>query len=241
MPTGTDLERANFGTTLWTEVHEASSADPVRRRAALETLAQAYWPPLYALARRRCLRPEDAQDAVQEFFAGLIEKDGLALADRARGRFRTWLRASFGYFLSDQHDRRSAQKRGGGLRLLALDCRDGETGLVLEPASPDRQFDRDWAGLVLRRALDALRLEYEGTGRGDHFELLRGTLGAEERGMKELAAQFGVGEQDVKNRLFRARRRLRELLLVEVRGHLANPADAESELRDLHSALGSIR
>jgi len=238
MPTGTDLDlaRAEFGTTLWTEVHRASDSDPVRRRAALESLAQTYWPPLYALARRRGLRAEDAQDAVQEFFARLIEKDGFASADPSRGRFRTWLRAAFGYFLSDERDRGLALKRGGGRTLIALDVRDGEAGLVLEPASrltPDRQFDRDWARLVIRRALESLKREL----RADQYDLLVATMGAEDLSMKDLAVRFGLGEQDVKNRLFRARRRLRELMLSEVRGHLENPADAGQELRDLGAAL----
>ena len=236
MTTGTDLDqdRAEFGTTLWTEVHRASDADPVRRRAALESLAQAYWPPLYALALRRGLRAEDAQDAVQEFFARLIEKDGFSSADPARGRFRTWLRAAFGYFLSDERDRGLALKRGGGRLILALDFGDGEAGLVQEtPAKPDRQFDRDWARLVIRRSLEALKREL----RGDHYDLLAATMGAEDLSMKELAVRFGLGEQDVKNRLFRARRRLRELMLSEVRGHLENPADAGQELRDLGAAL----
>ena len=234
MPTGTDLDpaRAEFGTTLWTEVHRASDSDPVRRRAALESLAQTYWPPLYALARRRGLRSEDAQDAVQEFFARLIEKDGFASADPSRGRFRTWLRAAFGYFLSDERDRSGAQKRGGGRLILNLN----EADIVLEPlarTSPDRQFDRDWARLVIRRALEALKREI----RADHYDLLAATMGAEDLSMKELAVRFGLGEQDVKNRLFRARRRLRELMLSEVRGHLENPADAGQELRDLGAAL----
>lgn len=236
MAAGTDFEttRAGAGTTLWSEVHRASDVDPVRRRAALESLGQTYWPALFALARRRGLGSEDAQDAVQEFFARLIEKNGFRSADPARGRFRTWLRVAFGYFLSDEGDRRSALKRGGGRPALSL-----EADLVAEHReTPDRQFDRDWARLVLRRGMDALQAELERTDRADHFDLLRATLGSEDPSMEALARRFGLAVQDVKNRLFRARRRLRELMLQEVRGHLENPADAASELRHLSSSIG---
>jgi RNA polymerase sigma-70 factor (ECF subfamily) len=238
----TDLatSRPDYATTLWTEVHLASAADPERRRAALEALAQSYWPPLYAFARRRRLGPEDAQDAVQAFFTRLIETDGFASADPARGRFRTWLRAAFGYFLSDSQDRGRALKRGGGRPVLALDFRDGQAGVPFDPSertTPERVFDREWARLVIRRGLDSLRRELVQSGRGEHFDLLRSTLGPENPSMKELARRYGIGEQDAKNRLFRARRRLRELMLEEVRGHLENPAQAGDEIRALWSAL----
>ena len=235
----TDLAapKAEFATTLWTEVHHASAADPKRRRAALEALAQSYWPPLYVFARRRRLSAEDAQDAVQSFFARLIETDGFASADPARGRFRTWLRAAFGYFLSDAYDRGRALKRGGGRPALTLDIRDLQIESP-DTSTPERLFDREWARLVIRRSLDALRNELVKAGRGEHFDLLRATLGSENPSMEELGRRYGLGEQDVKNRLFRARRRLRELMVEEVRGHLENPAQAGDEIRDLWSALG---
>jgi hypothetical protein len=37
---------------------------------------------------------------VQGFFARLLESDGLAVADRTRGRFRSSLLAAFGHFLA---------------------------------------------------------------------------------------------------------------------------------------------
>ena len=225
---------AGFATTLWSEVRRASDADPERRRAALEALARAYWPPLYALARRRGLTLEDAQDAVQEFFSRLIEKDGFATADASRGRFRAWIRAAFTYFLADAFDRERAVKRGGGRIVVTLDPAEGER--YFEPAdcsTPERHFDRAWARLLIHRAMDLLRQELA----GDHFELLRETLGAEQHSMKELAERFGLMEHDVKNRLFRARRRLREIMLAEIRSQVDSPADAERELRDLGSAI----
>jgi RNA polymerase sigma factor (sigma-70 family) len=223
-----------FSTTLWSEVRRASDPDPERRRAALDALAQAYWPPLYALARRRGLSPEDAQDAVQEFFSRLIEKDSFASADESRGRFRTWIRAAFAYFLADAHDHRTALKRGGGRIVLTLDPAEGERYFEpADPSTPERHFDRAWARLLIHRAMDLLRQELA----GDHFELLRETLGAEKHSMKELADRFGLMEHDVKNRLFRARRRLREIMLAEIRNQVDSSADAERELRDLGSAL----
>ena len=61
-----------FVTTHWSMVLAAGRSDTPRAQAALETLCQSYWPPLYAYARRRGHSPEDAQDLTQEIFARLL-------------------------------------------------------------------------------------------------------------------------------------------------------------------------
>ena len=58
---------------------------------ALEQLCRTYWYPLYAYVRRRGYSPEDAQDLTWEFFALFLRKEYFRLANRARGRFRTFL------------------------------------------------------------------------------------------------------------------------------------------------------
>src|SRR6185503_16848224 len=72
--------------------------------------------------RKRGYSPEQAQDFTQEFFAGFLEKNYVARATRERGRFRVFLMSSVENFLHNQHDRAQAQKRGGGQKLLSLDC-----------------------------------------------------------------------------------------------------------------------
>jgi hypothetical protein len=62
---------------------------------ALAELCARYWRPLYAFVRRRGRSPEDAQDLVQGFFEHLIRNRGLATVDRTKGRFRSFLLASF--------------------------------------------------------------------------------------------------------------------------------------------------
>ena len=57
-----------FATTHWSVVVAAGETETPRARAALETLCQAYWYPIYAFARRRGLSEADAQERTQEFF-----------------------------------------------------------------------------------------------------------------------------------------------------------------------------
>jgi RNA polymerase sigma-70 factor (ECF subfamily) len=80
---------------------------------ALAALCEAYWYPLYAHVRRRGYRADEAQDLIQEFFACLLEKEYLRVADRARGRFRCFLLAALDHFLAKEWRRAHALKRGG--------------------------------------------------------------------------------------------------------------------------------
>jgi len=100
---------------------------------ALAELCGLYWRPLYAFARRRGRSPEDAQDLVQGFFEHLIGSRGLATVERSKGRFRSFLLASFQNFIAAETRRAGAEKRGGRAELIRLDWRDAEARLGFEP------------------------------------------------------------------------------------------------------------
>src|SRR5438309_2241581 len=58
-----------FATTRWSVVLAAGKRDAPGAGAALATLCESYWYPVYAFIRRRGYAPQDAQDSTQEFFA----------------------------------------------------------------------------------------------------------------------------------------------------------------------------
>src|SRR5688572_23286800 len=89
-----------FATTHWSVVLAAGEGDSPPARRALEGLCRAYWYPIYVYVRRKGSGPDEAQDLTQEFFGQLIAKEHLRLADREKGRFRTFLLAMLDYFLA---------------------------------------------------------------------------------------------------------------------------------------------
>ena len=129
-PAGAD----RFHTTRWSVVLIAGDRGTPEAREALAALFEAYWYPLYAHARRRGLGVEQAQDLTQAFFVRLLEKGDLAAADRTRGRFRSFLLASFQHFLCNWRDRERAVRRGRGRPVLSLDFAAGESRFGLEPS-----------------------------------------------------------------------------------------------------------
>ena len=220
----------------------AKGGDSTRARAALEALCRTYWYPLYAFARRMGQSPHDAEDSVQGFFAICLEKNYLAAAEQAKGRFRSFLLLSLKRFLAKERDKSRARKRGGGQRPIALDGLTAEQRYALEPAEPlsaDRLFERRWALTLLEQVLSRLRAELAAAGRLEAFEQLKEFLLAGGRGTpyKELAARLGTSEGAVKVGVHRLRQRYRELLEEEIANTVASPEEVAEERRYLLAVL----
>ena len=231
-----------FATTHWSRVVAARPDEVSRTRAhrALEALCQAYWYPLYAFVRHRGYSSEDAQDVTQSFFTRILETGGLASADPARGRFRSYLLGAVKHFLTNEWHRARAQKRGGGVTFLEWDALEPEARYALEPArSSDAEagFDREWAQESIARAQEKLRAELEARGKGELLEALRGSLTGDEPPRAETAARLGLTEGAVKAAVHRLRQRYRELLRAEIAETVSDPAEVDDELRHLVAAL----
>ena len=165
-----------FATTHWSVVLTAGEEQSPQAAQALETLCRTYWYPLYAYIRRRGYSPEDAQDLTQEYFARLLKRNYPAQADRAKGKFRSFLLLTLNHFLSDDHERATTQKRGGGQPTVSLDGLNSEDRYRLEIAdelSPEKLFERRWAQTVLDQALARLRAEFVADGKAEHYEVLK--------------------------------------------------------------------
>ncbi len=220
----------------------AVRTDTTRAPRALESLCRAYWYPLYAYARRRGNSVEDAQDLTQAFFERLLERNWVADADRSKGRFRTFLLTCMTRFLSDQWDKKRAQKRGGGALHLPLPFDDAETRYAHEPAdnvTPDQCFDRQWALTLLDAVLQKLRAEYEQDGKSELFAVLSPCLvgGRENQPYADLAGRLRMSEGSVKVTVHRLRKRYRDLLREEVAQTNADTEDVDEELRHLFAVL----
>lgn len=243
MPKGTEPPRSPvFITTHWSIVLSASSRnDAAGAHAALESLCKAYWSPLYGYVRRRGYSPEDAKDLTQEFFARLLDRNGVAGVTPEKGRFRSFLLASMNHFLADEWDKARAQKRGGPC-VVFLDLETAEAQFGEFPAaglSPERAFEHRWAIALLQQVYRRLEDEHSQKGRRELFEVLRGALaGASgDAPYAELAGRLKISEGAVKVAVHRLRQRYRELLREAISDTVSSPAEVEDELRYLYRAL----
>lgn len=232
-----------FATTRWTLVFAASRESAPHARAALEELCGLYWGPLYAFARRLGHSVEQAQDPTQAFFVHLLEKQTVRAADPLRGRFRSFLLASFKHFLANEWDRERAKKRGGAESFVALDVQDAEALYAArqpDALAPDAVFERQWALDLMTHVAARLRAEYVEAGKEPVFDRLKGLVTGDAVDVRyaDLAREIGSTEGAVKVMAHRLRRRYRDLLRAEIASTVDDDADVDVEIAFLITAVG---
>ncbi len=231
-----------FATTHWSVVLAAGNQASPDYTRALSTLCETYWYPLYAYLRRRGYDKQQAEDYTQDFFAALLERQGLGKADPRLGKFRSFLLASLKNFLADEWGRKQAQKRGGGIKVSSLDFDDGDTRYSREPAdelSAERLFEKSWAQAVLAQAMTRLKAEFAADGKQDLFEHLKTYLTAQDAPYRDAAAALNMTEGAVKVAVHRLRRRYGELVRREIAQTVATAEQVEEEMNALYDALAS--
>jgi DNA-directed RNA polymerase specialized sigma24 family protein len=230
-------------TTRWTLILQSQGDNPQAAKLALSELFEIYWFPLYAFARHRGLKPEDAQDQTQGFFRQLLENDTLLLdADPQRGRFRALVKTAFQRFLTKDHRKQQSQKRGSHLKTLVLDYEDGESRYQLDPyheETAEKIFERRWALALLDRVLNRLQARYEEDGKGNLFDSFKHFLTGSKspNTQRDIGDKLGLTPTASKVAVHRLRQRYGHLLRQEVLHTIDDPKDLEEELGALVKAL----
>jgi DNA-directed RNA polymerase specialized sigma24 family protein len=235
-----------FRTTQWELIFNARNANSAQHERCLSELCSRYWFPLYRYALFTGLSHEDAQDLTQGFFLYLLQKESLQYVDPAKGRFRSFLLASFRNHLSTFRQYAAAAKRGGGKPLVDIDAQNAGALQRLEPVDPltaETFFDASWAQLLIERVLHRLGEEYRQRGKSQQFDRLQCYLevGCEPdaNSYEEAGRSLGLSGNGAKTLVFRMRQRFACLMRREVAQTLLNPRDTDAEIHALYSALRS--
>ncbi len=230
-----------FTTTHWSVVLTAANEKTPESAAALERLCRTYWYPLYAYVRREGYSPADAQDLTQEFFARFLARKPLAGVAPEKGKFRSFLLVALRHFLSDQRDRGSAAKRGGGKEVLSLDAEEAEGRYRLEPVErldAEKIYERRWAMTLLGQAWTRLREESAAHGKLVQFERLAEFVAGEaEVTCVAAASELGLTESAMRSAVHRLRERYRALIREEIVLTVSDPAEVDEELRYLIAVM----
>jgi len=159
-----------FPTTHWSNVHQAAATRMPAARDCLGELLQRYAPALRAHLRlTRRIPPGEVDDLLQGFITSkILEKGILGLADRQRGRFRTFLMTALDRFIIDCW--RARRSRG-----QCADQTELTTALADLPddcPGPTNHFDLVWARSVLEETLSRTREYFNSIGSDDLWRAL---------------------------------------------------------------------
>lgn len=226
-----------FPPTHWSLVLAAAGAGAPQASRALAELCEAYWSPLYCFLRRQGYSPEEAEDLTQEFLSRLVHKEVLAGLTQEGGKFRSFLLTVLKRFLANEWHHQHAQKRGGGQEVISIDARveAGYQQELIDHATPETVFERQWAFTVLNRVMNQLREEYGRAGKGDLFARLQSCLPGTQSQAVPAPAGRGLKMSDAALRMaaYRLRRRYGQLLRAEIATTVASPAEIDEEIQHL--------
>lgn len=230
-----------FRTTHWSVVLRAGGADSADGAQALERLCQTYWYPLYAFVRRKGHSHDEAQDLTQAFFAKLLQKNQISLAEPDRGRFRTFLLHSLENFLRSSFRDSQAEKRGGGRDIISLDAALAEERYAAEPADmlPTTIYEREWIGTLLESVLKTLRHEFSTNGKEELFNYLEPHLWGDDTSTPyaRIAEVLNMTVVSVRVTVHRLRQQFHDLLRAEIAHTVSDPSEIEDEIRHLRKVL----
>jgi RNA polymerase sigma-70 factor (ECF subfamily) len=239
-----ERDGAQFHTTRWTLVMVSAQSQAAAGKSALAELCRIYWYPLYSFARRRGHTPHDAQDLTQGFFLHLLEHRALTQVDRLKGKFRSFLLASFQNYLSNQAQRARSLKRGKEYEFVSLDWESAENRYRLEPAdylTAEKIFDARWAMTLLNHVMLELGRAYTAEGKSATFQALEIFLrfgdSRPSPSYEDLAPTLGVSPTGVKTLVHRLRKRYTALLREEVARTVSDPEEIDGEIHSLCDAL----
>lgn len=237
-----------FPVTDWQRLEVLRLGGDAQRRDVLGELYRRYRSPVTAFLRGRGYTAADAEALGQDFFTDSI-RDGLfEKADRERGRFRNLVLTALKRYAAKRHRRDQAQVRrpsGGLVSADELAAAGGEALMGADPTTPERDFQRAWAAELVGRVVSALGAEMAAGGKEAHFSIFKRCVvdpalgGDPPASHRDLAAQFGLSEKEVANRLVTAKRAYQRLLRAEIATYARSEAEVDEEIGELFQILGS--
>jgi len=239
-------EREKFLTTQWSLIANIKAGQD-KDKLLIGFLLQEYWKPVYCYLRRVGYDNEQAKDLTQAFFHEVVlNKDLVGRADKAKGRFRSFLLHALKQYATKQNLKERARKRIPKEKMVSLD--------VVEPpalphsmvqASVEESFNYAWVSALMERVLSCVRAECVEQGMKTHWTLfyervVRPVLNDQTPpSVAHLCQAHGIeNTQTGSNMIVTVKRRFRAALMLTVRRTLLDGDQAPDEIEELLHFFG---
>lgn len=228
---------AAFQTTHWSEFLGVRSGDEGQRQKTLGELLSRYWKPVYCYLRCKGYDREASKDLTQGFFHKVVLGRGLfERADRAKGRFRTFLLTCLNRYVAKIQRAGRAKRRVPEGGLVSLEHVNWLN--VPEPAhctTPSEVFDYAWASALLDQVLGAVRRKCCETGNRVDWELFRERFltpildNSEVPSLDCLSQKYGISKPAQASKMIL---RVKSVFRAALRREVRQLVDSDDELED---------
>ena len=243
-------KKSNFTTTDWSRISVVRGEDDVRGQKALDEICDRYWKPVYCYLRQKGRDNARAKDLTQGFFLEIvIGRDLIGQADKAKGKFRTFLLTALDRYVINRHRADTAKKRAPEKRPVSLDGLEEwqQPELRHEPTA-EEAYAYALASQLVDEVLASVEAYYKQSGRGEHWEVFRLTFieplwtSIPPRPLAEICEEFGISSAGkASNMCITVRRRFKKELRGRVRQSVVNDDEVDAEIRDLMEILSKSR
>jgi hypothetical protein len=239
--------RDAFLTTHWSLIEDIHSQDD-KNQSLIGALLELYWKPVYCYLRQKNYANEEAKDLTQGFFHEIVINRNLAQrADRAKGRFRSFLLHALNQYLINENKKQKAQKRHPQGRIISLDWENiPELPEEVNESAPEESYNYVWMSSLLDHVLHDVKAYYLSQDKELHWQafharIVKPTLeNLPPPSLQTIAQYLGVEkEQTVTNMIVTVKRYFRKTLTQQLRLTVMANEDAEEELKDIIHVLCS--
>lgn len=235
-----------FQTTSWSEICNAKTRDETRRRVAVGNLIRRYWKPVYCYLRHKGYTNEHTEDLTQGFFHEIVlGRQLIQQADKAKGRFRTFLLKALDNYVTSEYRKETAQKRWPTYGMIQLEA----TGLpellaVQSGATPEQIFDYAYTADLVDQVLTTVEQECLSTGKATHWKVFYARVvlpildNTDAPSLKRLCEKYQVkSKSTAANMIVTVKRRFRAVLRRCLRQSVQTDPEVEEEFNDLLNIL----
>lgn len=245
----TNTRRVCFETTSWSNIFLVRTSDIERKNLIINSLLEKYWKPIYGFIRQKGYGHDQAKDLTQDFITEIVlGRELIQRAEKAKGRFRTFLLFALKCYLSDIYRKQRTKRRHVGHHQIDLEHLEAmDLPQSIYSSSPDDLFHYFWAVEFLEKVIKQAEIYCIQSGKLTHWNVFRDKIlipiqkCSQPPSLKVLCERYNiVSEAQASNMIVTMKRSFRRILHEQVKNCISEDSDVQEELQDILSILGKL-
>ena len=238
-----------FLTTHWSLIENVVASDDDKNRALIELLLKKYWKPVYCYLRRRGYGNEEAKDLTQGFFHEIVlGRKLIEKAERAKGRFRSFLLIALNRYLINIRHEQGAKRFIPKTKIVSTNIVDIlDLPEVVTTLTPEDSFTYAWVSALLEQVLVELKAEYDKSDKMVHWQVFRDRVlrpimkGSDAPALEAICKKYGISDTvRASNMMVTVKRRFQTLLRQHLRNSVMSDKEANEELAEIRRFLPKV-